>query len=121
MIHGGPRYLEYDWDTTRLSCIDAGHIVTIARNLVYRVVFIIPVLPHDRNNIERMETAMEVYDRFQPLKKAHPHRRLTAEEARQAEPAPSPHAIRAATMEERGVEPHPPVFSHTHAAAPPRP
>src|SRR5256886_12434894 len=28
MIHGGPRYLEFDWDTTRLSCVDAGHIVT---------------------------------------------------------------------------------------------
>src|SRR5256885_958771 len=36
MIHGGPRYLEFDWDTTRLSCQDAGHIVTIARNIVYR-------------------------------------------------------------------------------------
>src|SRR5207244_999551 len=65
MIHGGPRYLEYDWDTTRLSCVDAGHIVTIARNLVYRVVFLIPVLPHDRNNIEPMEPAMEVYDLIQ--------------------------------------------------------
>src|SRR5947209_1369311 len=29
MIHGGPRYLEFDWDTTRLSCQDAGHIVTM--------------------------------------------------------------------------------------------
>ena len=74
MIHGGPRYLEFDWDTTRLSTQDAGYIVTIARNIVYRVVFLIPVLPHDKNNIERMETAMEVYDRFQPLKKSHPHR-----------------------------------------------
>jgi len=90
MIHGGPRYLEFDWDTTRRSCSDAGHIVTIARNLVYRVVFLIPVMPHDRNNIERMETAMEVYDRFQPLKHAHPHRRLTGEEARDVEPGLAP-------------------------------
>src|SRR5437763_6784963 len=58
MIHGGPRYLEVDWDTTRRSCIDAGHIVTTARNLVYRAVFLIPVTPHDRDNIERIETAM---------------------------------------------------------------
>ena len=100
MIHGGPRYLEFDWNTTRLSTQDAGYIVTIARNFVSRVVFLIPVLPHDKNNIERMETAMEVYDRFQPLKHAHPHRRLTAEEARQAEPGLSPDILGAVTMEE---------------------
>ena len=116
MIHGGPRYLEFDWDTTRLSTQDAGHIVTIARNLVYRVVFLIPVLPHDRNNIERMETAMEVYDRFQPLKKAHPHRRLTADEARQAEPGLSPEVIGAVTMEEWGVDPHRLVYANVEDA-----
>ena len=116
MIHGGPRYLEFDWDTTRLSCQDAGHIVTIARNLVYRVVFLIPVLPHDRNNIERMETAMEVYDRFQPLKKAHPHRRLTPAEALQAEPGLAPDLIGAVTMEEWGVDPHRLVFANVQDA-----
>src|SRR5438552_1069429 len=112
MIHGGPRYLEFDWDTTRLSTQDAGYIVTIARNLVYRVVFLIPVLPHDKNNIERMETAMEVYDRFQPLKKAHPHRRLTPEEALQAEPGLTPDLVGAVTMEEWGVDPHRLVVAH---------
>jgi len=116
MIHGGPRYLEFDWDTTRLSCQDAGHIVTIARNMVYRVVFVIPVLPHDRNNIERMETAMEVYDRFQPLKKAHPHRRLTPAEALQVEPGLTPDLIAAVTMEEWGVDPHRLVFANVQDA-----
>ncbi len=116
MIHGGPRYLEFDWDTTRLSCQDAGHIVSIARNFVSRVVFLIPVLPHDRNNIERMETAMEVYDRFQPLKKAHPHRRLTPEEARQAEPGLAPDIIGAVTMEEWGVDPHRLVWANVEDA-----
>jgi len=116
MIHGGPRYLEFDWDTTRLSTQDAGYIVSIARNLVYRVVFIIPVLPHDRNNIERMETAMEVYDRFQPLKKAHPHTRLTAAEARQAEPGLTPELIGAVTMEEWGVDPHRLVYANVEDA-----
>ncbi len=116
MIHGGPRYLEFDWDTTRLSAQDAGYIVSIARNLVYRIVFLIPVLPHDRNNIERMETAMEVYDRFQPLKKAHPHRRLTAEEARQAEPGLTPDLIGAVTMEEWGVDPYRLVYANVEDA-----
>jgi glycerol-3-phosphate dehydrogenase len=116
MIHGGPRYLEFDWDTTRLSTQDAGYIVTIARNLVSRVLFLIPVLPHDKNNIERMETAMEVYDRFQPLKHAHSHRRLTAEEARKAEPGLSPDIVGAVTMEEWGVDPHRLVFANVEDA-----
>jgi glycerol-3-phosphate dehydrogenase len=116
MIHGGPRYLEFDWDTTRLSTKDAGHIVTIARNIVYRIVFLIPVLPHDKNSIERMETAMEVYDRFQPLKKSHPHVRLTADEARQVEPGLSPDMVGAVTMEEWGVDPHRLVFANVQDA-----
>jgi len=116
MIHGGPRYLEFDWETTRLSTQDAGYIVTIARNLVYRVLFLIPVLPHDKNNIERMETAMEVYDRFQPLKKAHPHRRLTREEALRAEPGLTPEMVGAVTMEEWGVDPHRLVFANVQDA-----
>jgi glycerol-3-phosphate dehydrogenase len=116
MIHGGPRYLEFDWDTTRLSTQDAGYIVSIARNLVYRVVFLIPVLPHDRNNIERMETAMEVYDRFQPLKKAHPHRRLSAEEALKAEPGLTHELIGAVTMEEWGVDPYRLVYANVEDA-----
>ncbi len=106
MIHGGPRYLEFDWDTTRLSCQDAGHIVRIARHLVYRVVFLIPVLPGDRNDLERMETAMEVYDRFQPLKHAHPHVRLSRQEALELEPGLNPDLLGAVTMEEWGVDPH---------------
>jgi glycerol-3-phosphate dehydrogenase len=116
MIHGGPRYLEFDWDTTRLSTKDAGHIVTIARNIVYRIVFVIPVLPHDKNNIERMETAMEVYDRFQPLKKSHPHVRLTREEALQIEPGLTPEMVGAVTMEEWGVDPHRLVFANVQDA-----
>ncbi len=116
MIHGGPRYLEFDWNTTRLSTQDAGYIVSIARNLVYRVVFIIPVMPHDKNNIERMETAMEVYDRFQPLKKAHPHTRLTAAEALQVEPGLTPDLIGAVTMEEWGIDPYRLVFANVQDA-----
>ncbi|HEX6547256.1 MAG TPA: glycerol-3-phosphate dehydrogenase/oxidase [Candidatus Dormibacteraeota bacterium] len=106
MIHGGPRYLEFDWETTRLSAQDAGHIVRIARHLVHRIAFLIPVLPGDRNNLERMETAMEVYDRFQPLKLSNTHVRLTREEALAIEPGLTPNLVGAVTMEEWGVDPH---------------
>ncbi len=106
MIHGGPRYLEFDWATTQRSSQDAGYIVDIARHLVHRVVFLIPVLPGDKNNLERMETAMEVYDRFQPLKHANPHARLTKAEALRLEPGLTPELVGAVTMEEWGVDPH---------------
>src|SRR5436309_1992175 len=106
MIHGGPRYLEFDWRTTRLSAEDAGKIVTIARHLVHRVVFLIPVLPGDKHNLERLETAMEVYDRFQPLKHSNHHLRLTTEEARRMEPGLTDQMLGAMTMEEWGLDPH---------------
>ncbi len=106
MIHGGPRYLEFDWKTTRQSCEDAGHIVRIARHLVHRCVFLLPVLPRDKLGIERLETAMEVYDRFQPLKDSHPHVRLSGAEARLLEPGLSSQVVGAVTMEEWGVDPH---------------
>jgi glycerol-3-phosphate dehydrogenase len=106
LIHGGPRYLTFDWETTRQSCLDAGHIIRIARHLVHRCVFLLPVLPHDRHGLERLETAMEVYDRFQPLKGSHSHVRLVAAEARRLEPGLSPALLGALTMEEWGLDPH---------------
>jgi glycerol-3-phosphate dehydrogenase len=116
MIHGGLRYLEFDWDTTRLSNQDSGHIVNIARNFVTRVLFLVPVLPGDRNNIEEIETALEVYDRYQPLKHSHAHRRLTREEALAAEPGLSPHMVGAMTTEEWGVDPHRLVWANVQDA-----
>lgn len=106
MIHGGPRYLTFDWETTRLSCEDAGHIVDIARHMVHRCVFLLPVLPGDRYGMERMETAMEVYDRFQALKRSYPHMRLDPAGARKLEPGLSSELLGAITMEEWGVDPH---------------
>src|SRR5258708_10851849 len=64
-----------------------------------------------------MGTAMEVYDRFQPVKPAHPHVRLTGDEARQAEPGLSADIIGAVTMEEWGVDPHRLVFANVQEAA----
>ncbi|HET7419084.1 MAG TPA: glycerol-3-phosphate dehydrogenase/oxidase [Candidatus Dormibacteraeota bacterium] len=116
MIHGGLRYLEFDWDTTRLSNQDSGHIVSIARNFVTRIVFIVPVLQGDRNNIEEVETALEVYDRYQPLKHSHSHRRLTPEEALAIEPGLTPDLVGAMTLEEWGVDPHRLVFANVQDA-----
>jgi glycerol-3-phosphate dehydrogenase len=106
LVHGGPRYLASDPDTMRLSCQDAGHVVRIARHLVHRCVMLVPVLPGDRLGIERLESAMEVYDRFQPQKEARPHLRLTGAEARRLEPGLTPEVVAAVTLEEWGVDPH---------------
>lgn len=106
MIHGGPRYLEFDWRTTKLSCEDAGKIVRIARHLIYRVVFLIPVLARAKLDIEKLETGLELYDRYQPLKGSHPHARLSAADARRLEPGLSENVTGALTMEEWGVDVH---------------
>src|SRR2546423_12326739 len=106
MAPGGPRYREFDWETTRPSCEDAGHIVRIARHMVHRCLFLLPVMPDDKHGVERLETAMEVYDRFQPLKLANPHVRLSGPEARRLEPGLSPDVAAALTMEEWGIDPH---------------
>src|SRR6266496_3654808 len=106
MVHGGPRYLEFDWDTTVLSTEEAGHLVRIARHMVHRCVVLVPVLPDDASGIERLETAMEVYDRFQPGKEGRPHDRMTGEEARRVEPGLATDVVAAVTLDEWGVDPH---------------
>src|ERR1051325_7554307 len=43
MIHGGPRYLTYDPNVTYTSCLDSGHIQSIAPHLLFRIPFLVPV------------------------------------------------------------------------------
>lgn len=43
MIHGGPRYLLDDVETTRHSCEDSGYIQAIAPHLCFRIPFLMPV------------------------------------------------------------------------------
>src|SRR5205807_2325731 len=95
---------------------DAGKIVRIAHHLVHRVVFLLPVLAGDRHNLERLETAMEVYDRFQPLKHSNPHLRLTPDEARRLEPGLTENLLGALTMEEWGLDPHRLVWANVQDA-----
>jgi glycerol-3-phosphate dehydrogenase len=104
MIHGGLRYIEYDWETTRVSCLDGGYIKRIAPHLLFPVVFLLPVYPDDPFGIEKKETALEVYDRFQPYKAGRPHIRLSAEEALELEPGLRPGLTGAITMDEWGVD-----------------
>ena len=45
MIHGGLRYLLYDIETTRHSCLDSGYIQRIAPHMLFRIPFIMPISP----------------------------------------------------------------------------
>ncbi|MBI5119333.1 FAD-dependent oxidoreductase [Candidatus Poribacteria bacterium] len=105
MIHGGPRYLEYDIATTRSSCLDSGYIQKIAPFLLFRIPFIFPVLKGDKYNIELIETFMEAYDEFVALKNGRPHTRLTRTDAMKLEPGLTDRIVGGVTMDEWGCSP----------------
>jgi glycerol-3-phosphate dehydrogenase len=105
MIHGGIRYLEHDWEITRVSCLDGGYILRTAPHLLFPVVFLIPVFRDSKISMEIAEVGLEAYDRFQPLKGGRPHVRLTAAEALELEPGLNHDIVGALTMEEWGVDP----------------
>ncbi|UCD58704.1 MAG: FAD-dependent oxidoreductase, partial [Candidatus Hydrogenedentota bacterium] len=105
MIHGGPRYLEYDIETTRTSCLDSGYIQRIAPFLLFRIPFIFPVLKGDKYNIELIETFMEAYDRFVALKNGREHARLTRADALKLEPGLTDEIVGGVTMDEWGCSP----------------
>ena len=110
MIHGGPRYLQYEVGTTKKACRDAGYIRKIAPHLCFRIPFLVPVMqegrPHWRNQItlELMETFFEVYDRFSSLKGGQSHTRLTGDEVRGLEPAIPAGVEGAVTFDEWGID-----------------
>ncbi len=105
MIHGGPRYLEYDIETTRSSCRDSGYIQKIAPFLLFRIPFVVPVLKDSKHGMEAIETFMEAYDRFVHLKNGRPHTRLTRADALKLEPGLTEDVVGAVTMDEWGCSP----------------
>ncbi|OGR93812.1 MAG: hypothetical protein A2V88_05355 [Elusimicrobia bacterium RBG_16_66_12] len=79
LIHGGVRYLLYDRLTTHATCWDSGHIVRTAGDLLTRLPLLWPVYRDHARGLETVETLLEEYDRFQPMKYGRPHLRLSAE------------------------------------------
>jgi len=107
MIHGGPRYLQSDVQTTKNSCLDSGYIQKIAPHLLFRIPFLTPIprsTPFARIFLELLETYFEAYDRFSPLKRGKPHTRLSREEALELEPGINPDIVGAVTMDEWGID-----------------
>jgi glycerol-3-phosphate dehydrogenase len=86
LIHGGLRYLLYDRLTTHATCWDSGHITRIARPLLTRLPILWPVYRDHRRGLETVETLLESYDSFQPLKEGKKHLRLSAMETHRLMP-----------------------------------
>lgn len=86
LIHGGVRYLLYDRLTTHATCWDSGHIVRTSGDLLTRLPIVWPVYRGHKRGLELVETLLEEYDRFQPMKYGRPHLRLTASAAARVVP-----------------------------------
>lgn len=110
MIHGGPRYLQYEVGTTKKACRDAGYIRHIAPHLCFRIPFIVPVMPEgqarwvNKVRLELIETFFEVYDRFSVMKGGKRHTRLSSAEVRTIEPAIPADVEGAVTFDEWGID-----------------
>ncbi len=107
MIHGGLRYLLYDRETTRTSCVDSGYIQRIAPHIIFRIPFLLPLFGRGfaaRFRHETVEAFFRAYDAFQPLKGGKRHTRLTAAEALALEPGLRADVAGAVTMDEWGID-----------------
>jgi glycerol-3-phosphate dehydrogenase len=107
MIHGGPRYLLNDVETTQHSCEDSGYIQKIVPHLLFRVPFLVPVCAGAFGG--RMATVLHdvffgVYDRYAVLKNGIPHARLTVEEMLSVEPGLSGDFLGGVTSDEWGID-----------------
>lgn len=80
LIHGGLRYLMYDRLTTQTTCWDSGNILKIAAPRLSRLPILWPVYKGHAHGIESVETLLEVYDHFQPMKGGLSHLRLSKKE-----------------------------------------
>ena len=103
MLHGGLRYLIYDPEVTRLSCVESGIIQRLAPHLTFRIPWLFPLFPGAHARL--YEAAMAQYDRLAPLKNSSPHVLLSAKEAREVEPGLSERIEGALSMDEPGVNP----------------
>lgn len=108
MIHGGIRYLMNDRTVTKMSCTDSGYIQRIARHMIFRIPFVMPVLksdPFSKIYLELAEVYFSAYDRYQPLKNGLPHARLSKETLKEVIPLITDDAIGAVTTDEWGIDP----------------
>lgn len=108
MIHGGPRYLLDDVDTTKHACEDSGYIQKIVPHLLFRVPFLVPIRKGDTyGRLQHLlaDVYFDVYDRYTPLKNGLPHASLTVEQMMAMEPRLRGDFMGAVTLDEWGIDP----------------
>jgi glycerol-3-phosphate dehydrogenase len=108
MIHGGPRYLLTDVETTRHSCEDSGYIQKIVPHILFRVPFLMPVFrnnPYGPLGMLLHDVYFDVYDRYSGLKNGIPHARLTPDQLRALEPGLHGDFLGGVTLDEWGIDP----------------
>lgn len=107
MLHGGPRYLLYDPEVTYTSCLDSGHIQSIAPHLLFRIPFLMPIYASamaSKVTLTLYDAFFGLYDRYQPLKRGKPHVRLTPEELRALEPGLRGEVVGGVSFDEWGID-----------------
>jgi len=106
MIHGGPRYLTKNPQVTYTSCLDSGHIQSIAPHLLFRVPFLVPVFERGARAAAKLATYdafFDVYDRYQYLKSGKKHLRFSGDEVADLEPSLVP-TSGAVSFDEWGID-----------------
>ncbi|HEX3597678.1 MAG TPA: glycerol-3-phosphate dehydrogenase/oxidase [Polyangiaceae bacterium] len=106
MIHGGPRYLTYDPDVTYTSCLDSGHIQSIAPHLLFRIPFLMPVQKRFGSKVElfALDAFFDLYDRYQPLKHGKEHVLLDEDDVRRLEPGIAGELEGGVSFDEWGID-----------------
>ena len=108
MIHGGPRYLLDDVETTKHSCTDSGYIQKIAPHILFRIPFLMPIPsknPFGKAAVMLHDAYFDVYDRFAALKNGIPHARMSVAEMRAIEPGLQGDFLGCVTLDEWGIDP----------------
>ncbi len=108
MIHGGPRYLLDDVNTTKHACEDSGYIQKMAPHLLFRVPFLVPIRKGDvygRFQQLLADVYFDVYDHYTPLKNGLRHASLTVDELMALEPRLCGDFMGAVTLDEWGIDP----------------
>ncbi len=107
MIHGGPRYMLNDVETTKHSCEDSGYIQRIMPHLLFRIPFLMPLLA--RPGLGKISPTLHdvyftVYDRYAAMKNGIPHARLTTAELLAIEPGLAGEFDGGVTLDEWGID-----------------
>lgn len=107
MIHGGARYLLNDTGTTKHSCVDSGYVQNIAKHLLFRIPFLVPVLRE--NSFGPLgpllyDVYFKCYDRYAAAKRGIPHARLKVDEMLALEPGLKGDFIGGVTTDEFGID-----------------